>query len=115
MKSLQSMIYYKMSKDKNIDTIILGCTHYPLLLPLIRKHTPQGVNIVPQGQYIASSLKNYLLRHPEMAEKCTKNGSCNYLTTENSLIFDRSACRFMEHSVLSQHIELTEYNTICDY
>ncbi len=104
-----------MSKDKNIDTIILGCTHYPLLLPLIRKHTPQGVNIVPQGQYIASSLKNYLLRHPEMAEKCTKNGSCNYLTTENSLIFDRSACRFMEHSVLSQHIELTEYNTICDY
>ncbi len=96
-----------MSRDQEIDTIILGCTHYPLLMPLIEKYVPQYVRVVPQGKYIASSLKEYLLRHPQMAEKCTRGGECQYLTTESNIIFDSSACRFMENNVHSQHIELT--------
>ena len=60
--------------DSAIDTIILGCTHYPILLPKILKYTPAGVRIVPQGEYVASSLLDYLQRHPEMASRCTQGG-----------------------------------------
>jgi len=102
-KSLDELI----EKDFNIDTIILGCTHYPLLLPLIQKHLSSSIKIIAQGEYIASSLQEYLHRHPEMADKCTRNGTCRYLTTENNVIFDQSACRFMQQVVQSQHIELT--------
>lgn len=102
-KSLEEL----MEKDHNIDTIILGCTHYPLLLPLIQKHLSSKIKVIAQGEYIASSLQEYLHRHPEMADKCTRNGTCRYLTTENNIIFDHSACRFMQHDVQSQHIELT--------
>ncbi len=112
---VQKDIQLLMDKDKDIDTIILGCTHYPLLLPLIQKHIPKNVTVIPQGRYIASSLKDYLFRHPDMAKKCTSTGTCRYLTTENNIIFDRSACRFMQHDVQSQHIELTEYNMPCEY
>jgi glutamate racemase len=102
-KSLEEL----MEKDHNIDTIILGCTHYPLLLPLIQKHLSSKIKVIAQGEYIASSLQEYLHRHPEMADKCTRDGTCHYLTTENNIIFDHSACRFMQHDVQSQHIELT--------
>ena len=102
-KSLEEL----MEKDHNIDTIILGCTHYPLLLPLIQKHLSSKIKVIAQGEYIASSLQEYLHRHPEMADKCTRDGTCRYLTTENNIIFDHSACRFMQHDVQSQHIELT--------
>ena len=65
------------------------------------------LKVIAQGEYIASSLQEYLHRHPEMADKCTRDGTCRYLTTENNIIFDHSACRFMQHDVQSQHIELT--------
>ena len=65
-----------MAKDPKIDAIILGCTHYPILLPKILKYTPRGVRIVPQGEYVASSLRAYFVRHPEIEQKCTHHASC---------------------------------------
>ena len=71
-----------MSKDSKIDTILLGCTHYPLLRDKIEQFTPHNVKIVSQGEYVAKSLKDYLHRHPEMNNKCTINSSWNYYNTE---------------------------------
>lgn len=88
-----------MRLDPKIDSIILGCTHYPLLLDKILKHTPRGVRIIPQGEYVAASLKSYLERHPEIDARCTKRGSCRYLTTENKDKFAESAKIFMHEPV----------------
>ena len=88
-----------MRLDPAIDSIILGCTHYPLLLDKILKHTPRGVRIIPQGEYVAASLKSYLERHPEIDARCTKHGTCHYLTTENKDKFAESAKIFMHEPV----------------
>ena len=95
-----------LAKDPQIDTLILACTHYPHLLPLIQKHTPEGVKIIEQGQYVAKSLLNYLERHPEMDEKLTKNGSCRYLTTENAENFSENASRLMNEKIIAEEIKL---------
>lgn len=95
-----------MSLDPDIDAIILGCTHYPLLLPKILKYTPAGVRIVPQGDYVAESLKSYLNRHPEMDRKCTRGGSVHYLTTENPDKFRESAQIFLHKHVDVENITL---------
>lgn len=95
-----------MSLDPDIDAIILGCTHYPLLLPKILKYTPAGVRIVPQGDYVAESLKSYLNRHPEMDRKCTRGGSVHYLTTENPDKFRESAQIFLHEHVDVENITL---------
>lgn len=92
--------------DPQIDTLILGCTHYPLLINKIVKYTPPGVRIVPQGEYVAASLKDYLERHPEMAVRCTEGGTCHYLTTEDTAKFRESAALFMHERVEVDHIEL---------
>lgn len=88
-----------MRLDPDIDSIILGCTHYPLLLDKILKHTPRGVRIIPQGEYVAASLKSYIERHPEIDACCTKHGTCHYLTTENKDKFAESAKIFMHEPV----------------
>lgn len=88
-----------MSLDPDIDAIILGCTHYPLLLPKILKYTPDGVRIVPQGDYVADSLKSYIERHPEIEKKCTRGGLVHYLTTENADKFRESAQIFLHEPV----------------
>ena len=95
-----------MLLDPNIDAIILGCTHYPLLMPKIVKYVNPGVRIVPQGEYVAESLKDYFLRHPEMEEKCTKNGMVHYLTTENPDKFKESAQIFLHEDVEVKNIIL---------
>lgn len=95
-----------LQKDPDIDTIILGCTHFPLLLPLIRKHVPPHIHLLAQGNYVAESLKNYLLRHPEIDERCAKNGQCDYYTTENPLKFQQSASIFLKESITAKHINL---------
>ena len=92
--------------DPNIDAIILGCTHYPLLMPKIVKYVNPGIRIVPQGEYVAESLKDYFLRHPEMEEKCTKNGMVHYLTTENPDKFKESAQIFLHEDVEVKNIIL---------
>ena len=95
-----------MLRDPAIDSVILGCTHYPLLLDKILKHTPRGVHVIPQGEYVAASLKDYLTRHPEMEAKCTRHASCRYFTTENSDKFRESARLFLHEDVEVETITL---------
>jgi glutamate racemase len=92
--------------DPQIDTVILGCTHYPLLLPKIQKYIPQNIRIVSQGEYVARSLQNYFERHPEMEQRCTKNGQTRYLTTENPENFKESAQMFLHKPVEVENITL---------
>lgn len=84
-----------LEKDPEIDTIILGCTHYPLLLDKIRQFTPKQIRIVAQGEYVARSLRDYLNRHPEMDARCTQGGNCRFLTTESEGKFEESASIFL--------------------
>ncbi len=86
-----------MRLDSEIDTIILGCTHYPLLLPKILKYIPRGIRIVSQGEYVASALQSYFEHHPEIEQRCTKGGHTNYLTTENPEKFKEQAQFFLYH------------------
>ena len=92
--------------DAKIDTIILGCTHYPLLMPKILKYLPAGVRVVPQGEYVAESLKAYLERHPQIEQRCAKNGTVNYLTTENPEKFKEQAQIFLHEPVEVENISL---------
>lgn len=92
--------------DPQIDTLILGCTHYPLLMNKILKYTPPGVRIVPQGEYVAASLQQYLERHDELRQKLSQGGTCKYLTTESTEKFNQSAAMFMHQNVQSEQIEL---------
>ncbi|MBR3122580.1 MAG: aspartate/glutamate racemase family protein [Prevotella sp.] len=95
-----------MGQDPKIDAVILGCTHYPLLLPKIKNHIPDGVEIISQGHYVAESLENYLQRHPEIEKHCTKNGQTRYFTTENPEKFQESARIFLQQKIFAQHIDL---------
>lgn len=90
-----------LEKDPEIDTLILGCTHYPLLLHKIEKYVPQGVKIVSQGEYVSEKLADYLLRHPEMEQRLSKGGRVQYLTTESADKFRESARLFMNDTELS--------------
>lgn len=94
------------SKDNKLDAVILGCTHYPLLIDKIRKYTPAHIRIISQGEIIASSLKDYLLRHPEMDARCSKNGSREYFTTESAEHFNRQASVFSGEQIQSKHLAL---------
>jgi glutamate racemase len=95
-----------LAKDSEIDTIILGCTHYPLLLDKIRKYVPEGIRIVSQGEYVASSLKNYMERHPEMDARCTKGADCRYYTTESVETFLPNASIFLNSAVDADSVTL---------
>lgn len=95
-----------MRRDPKIDTIILGCTHYPLLLNKILKYVPRGVKIIPQGEYVANSLKDYMVRHPEIDVKCSKGGRCHYMTTESVDKFSESAQLFLHEAVDVEQVTL---------
>ena len=95
-----------LSKDPQIDTVILGCTHFPLLLPKIRQYIANDISVVSQGEYVAESLKDYLRRHPEMDAKCTKNGNCQFYTTEAEEKFSESASTFLNRQISVKHITL---------
>jgi glutamate racemase len=93
-------------KDPQIDTLVLGCTHYPLLLPLIRRFVPRGVKVISQGEYVSESLKSYLQRHPQMMDRCSQNGTCRYLTTESAEKFEERASFFFKQPVKAQTVKL---------
>ncbi len=93
-------------KCADIDTVILGCTHYPLLLDKIRKYVPATAKVVTQGEIVAESLVDYLRRHPEMDARCSRNGVCRYLTTENPDKFSEMASLFMNEPATASHITL---------
>ena len=95
-----------MRMDADIDTVILGCTHYPILLPKIHKYMPRGIRIISQGEYVADSLKNYFQRHPEIEQRCTKGGQVHYLTTENPEKFKEQAQLFLHEPVEVENVVL---------
>lgn len=103
-KDIDNLMY----KDRKIDTLILGCTHYPLLINKIKRFVPDGVTIVSQGEYVATSLKDYLHRHPEMDEKCTKNSTCRFYTTESEDKFRESASIFLNERITAQRISIEQ-------
>lgn len=84
-----------LETDPKIDTIVLGCTHYPLLIDKIKQFTPSHIQIIAQGEYVAHSLRDYLDRHTEMDARCTKSNSCRFLTTESPGKFEESASIFL--------------------
>lgn len=93
-------------KDPEIDTLLLGCTHYPLLLPVIKQFVPATVKIISQGKYVAESLISYLSRHTDIEEACLKGGGCKYLTTESPYKFEETAHNFIKETVKAFHISL---------
>jgi glutamate racemase len=92
--------------DPDIDTLILGCTHYPILMPKIEQYVPDGIQIVSQGEYVADSLKDYLSRHTDMDARCTKDGTVRYYTTENAEKFKEAARIFGAEDMNVEHIDL---------
>lgn len=88
-----------LERDPLIDTIILGCTHYPLLMQKINQYLPENVKAIAQARYIAESLNDYLKRHPEMDKKCTKNGTVKYYTTESPGKFKQLASLFLNEQI----------------
>ena len=97
-----------MLKDADIDTIILGCTHYPLLIEKIKTCLPAGITLFSQGEYVAASLVDYLHRHPEMDIRLTKQGNCRFLTTESATKFSDAASVFLKYPVEVEQIRLVE-------
>lgn len=95
-----------LAKDPEIDAIILGCTHYPLLMNALKKAVPEHIAIIPQGEYVAASLDDYLHRHPEIDRECTKTGLTQYFTTENPERFKECAAMFLGGEVEVEHIDL---------
>lgn len=91
----------------DIDTLLLACTHYPLLLDKIRAFAPAGTTILSQGEIVANSLKNYLERHPEIAALCTKQGTRTFYTTDSVSDFDSHASIFFGEKLSSKHVELS--------
>ena len=92
--------------DPLIDAVILGCTHYPLLLPKIRQFMPPSVQVISQGGYVATSLADYLRRHPDMEQRCTHQGRIRYLTTEDPAKFNLQAQVFLNEQVKAEQIIL---------
>lgn len=95
-----------LSSDPKIDTLVLGCTHYPILLKKIKQYLPSGITVLPQGEYVAESLKNYLQRHPEMERQLTRGGKCRFLTTETAEKFSEAASIFLDRPITVEHISL---------
>jgi glutamate racemase len=93
-------------RNKEIDTLILGCTHYPLLINKIKMYLPEKVQIVDQGKIVAESLQDYLQRHPEMDSLCEKNGQRVFYTTDRADLFDQQAEIFFGEPVASKQIFL---------
>ena len=95
-----------MAADPQIDAIILGCTHYPLLMTVIKKFVPEGVQILEQGKVVSASLVKYLHRHPEMDKKCSKTGTVKYYSTENIEVFEKNATIFIGKEIKGEKIIL---------
>ncbi|MDR2928602.1 MAG: glutamate racemase [Cytophagaceae bacterium] len=99
-------IEHLFTKAPDIDTLILGCTHYPLLLPIIKKYLPSHVQTLEQGPIVAESLADYLKRHPEMNKKCSRNGICHFYTTENPQKFNQTASLFLNSEVEARQLRV---------
>lgn len=103
---VKKRIDHILQTDPAIDTLILGCTHYPILLPTIQKFVPKGIKVVAQGEYIARSLDDYLHRHPEIFARCTRHATVQYYTTERADKFQEHARIFLSDDIQATHINL---------
>ena len=103
---VQQHLNQLFSQSGKIDTLLLACTHYPLLINKIKQFAPAGVQVVSQGEIVAKSLQQYLAKHPDMAEKCTCNGQRSFYTTDATADFDAHATRFFGKPIASKHLEL---------
>ena len=88
-----------LERDVQIDTILLACTHYPLLIPKILQYLPEHIRIIEQGPIVAESLREYLMRHPEIATQCSKTGKADFYTTGDTIDFDRHAGAFFGEKI----------------
>lgn len=95
-----------LESDKDIDCIVLGCTHYPLLIDKIKQYIPPHINIISQGSFVASSLKNYLARHATLESLCSKNGERSYCTTESAEKFESLASVFLDEKITVKKVDL---------
>lgn len=93
-----------LGKDKSLDTLILGCTHYPLLNNLIRKYIPEHIYILEQGEIVAEKLVEYLKHHSEIEKRLSKSGKVNFLTTESAETFENKASLFFGQKIIAQNI-----------
>ena len=96
-----------LQQSPAIDTILLACTHYPLLEAKIKANAPQHVKFISQGDIVAQSLSLYLENHPEMAQKCSKNGQIAFYTTDNEQVFEQQAGLFFGQKIAAKHTDLT--------
>ena len=103
---VQKNIQNILSKDKELDTLILGCTHYPLLIKVIRKYVPDSIQILEQGEIVAEKLLDYLRRHPEMEKRLSKNSSIQFETTESTETFTEKAALFLGKEVVAKTVQL---------
>ena len=102
---IEKYLYELLAKDRLIDTIVLGCTHYPLIKKQIDRYLGDKITTISQGELEAKSLADYLKRHPEYREQLSEGGSCNYLTTENAERFSQSASHFLHSPIMANHID----------
>lgn len=103
---IQKHINNILQKNKNIDTLLLACTHYPLLKEKIEKHLPENVRLISQGEIVAESLKDYLHRHPEIETKLSKEGKRIFYTTDSTEDFNNKAGIFFGERVEARHTDL---------
>ncbi len=95
-----------LSKSEDIQKVVLACTHYPLLYPIIRKHLPEQIKIIEQGKTVALKLEDYLNRHPEIERLCSKGGGVKFLTTDNKSFFDKRGSQILGSEVNSSQVEV---------
>ena len=103
---IEKHVHNLLSQSNDIDTILLACTHYPLLIEKIKQFAPAGCSIISQGNIVADGLADYLHRHPEMEERCSKGGSLQFFTTDSVEDFDAKAAIFYGKPVKSSHLAL---------
>jgi len=103
---IESDLKALFEQNAEIDTILLGCTHYPLIIDKIRQYVPPHVTIVSQGNIVASSLVDYLLRHPDMASRLTKNGMTEFCTTDDPVNFATQGRMFLDEEIEAKHVRL---------
>ncbi|OLY94074.1 glutamate racemase [Cnuella takakiae] len=103
---VQKHINHLLAQSPGIDTLLLACTHYPLLEEQIKAHLPKHVKVVSQGEIVAASLDDYLNRHPEIQTQLTQGGRCRFFTTDSALDFKTNATRFFGREVQAEHIDL---------
>ena len=103
---VQKHLNHLLQSSPGIDTLLLACTHYPLLINKIKQFVPHQITVVSQGEIISQSLANYLVKHTDLANKISKNGQIDFFTTDSTIDFDNHASAFFGQPVISKHLDL---------